>query len=106
MHQSKRVLIPRVVLAPPDVDLAFVLRHCQFPVRLAWAMTINKAQRQTLDKVGIHLEEPAFTHGQLYVALLRARSFADVHMEIIPTSHQRKDDDKWTTDNPVFQEVL
>ena len=32
-HQSKRVLIPRVVLAPSDVDLPFVLRRRQFPVR-------------------------------------------------------------------------
>ena len=31
-------------------------------------MTINKAQGQTLERVGIHLPEPCFTHGQLYVA--------------------------------------
>ena len=36
-------------------------------------MTINKSQGQTLEQVGIHLKEPCFSHGQLYVTLSRAR---------------------------------
>ena len=36
-------------------------------------MTINKSQGQTLEQAGIHLKEPCFSHGQLYVALSRAR---------------------------------
>ena len=44
----------------------------QFPVRLAFAMTINKAQGQTLKTVAIYLHEPVFAHGQLYVALSRS----------------------------------
>ena len=105
-HEGKRVLIPRLVLAPSDVDLPFVLRRRQFPLRLAWAMTINKAQGQTFEKVGIHLEEPVFTHGQLYVAFSRARSFADIRVQITPTSMQGRHGDIWTTDNIVFQDIL
>ncbi|ETN77280.1 hypothetical protein NECAME_11153 [Necator americanus] len=49
-------------------------RRRQFPARLAFAMTINKAQGQSFDKVGVCLLEDVFSHGQLYVAFFRVRS--------------------------------
>jgi len=38
-------------------------------------MTINKSQGQTLDFVGLDLENEVFTHGQLYVGFSRVRSW-------------------------------
>ena len=35
-------------------------------------MTMNKAQGQSIDNLGVHLSQPLFSHGQLYVALSRA----------------------------------
>jgi hypothetical protein len=52
--------------------------RCQFPLELAFGMTIHKAQGQTLNKLGIYLNAPVFSPGQLYVALSRVRRASDI----------------------------
>ena len=73
-HAGRRVFIPRIELMPSDSTFPFTLRRRQFPVRLCYCMTTNKAKSQTLDFVGLYLPNQVFSHGQLYVGLSRAGS--------------------------------
>jgi len=68
-HRGQNVLIPRIPLI--STDLIFQFKRTQFPVRLAYAITINKSQGQSLGVAGLDLSTPCFSHGQLYVACSR-----------------------------------
>ncbi|KAI8559659.1 hypothetical protein RHMOL_Rhmol04G0190500 [Rhododendron molle] len=68
-------------------------------VRLAYAMTINKSHGQSVKFVGVDLRTPVFSHGQLYVALSRCKSF-DRLTVLLP-----KEETDSTT-NIVYPEVL
>jgi ATP-dependent DNA helicase PIF1 len=73
--KGKRVFIPRLSITPFDTErMPFTLRRRQFLLRPAFAITINKAQGQTLQTVGVYLPKPIFCHGQLYVAFSRCGS--------------------------------
>jgi ATP-dependent DNA helicase PIF1 len=66
---GKEVIIPRIKLSPSEAELPFRMMRLQLPIRLAFAVTINKSQCQTLRKAALYLPTDIFTHGQLYVAL-------------------------------------
>ena len=51
--------------------MPFTLTRLQFPVKLAFCLTINRAQGQSVDKCGILLPKNVWTHGQIYVAFSR-----------------------------------
>uniref|UniRef100_A0A0K0FJ51 ATP-dependent DNA helicase n=1 Tax=Strongyloides venezuelensis TaxID=75913 RepID=A0A0K0FJ51_STRVS len=74
LNKDKTVLIPRIVLYSFEGEYSFTLTRKQFLVRLAFAMTINKSQEQTLSKGDVDLTTPVFLHGQSYVTFSRVKS--------------------------------
>ena len=63
-RSGRLVLIPRIRCNPSEHDLPFELIRLQFPIRPAFAMSINKSQGQTFTKVDIYLPTFVFSHGQ------------------------------------------
>jgi len=81
------MLIPRIRLSSNAETLPVPLKRLQFPVRLAFAMTINKSQGQSVKHVGINLQTLVFFHGQLYVAFPRCTSPLNISL-LLPEQSQ------------------
>ena len=101
--ETKRVvLIPRITFIPKLLEYPFEWQRRQFPVRPAFAITINKSQGQTLRHAGIWLRGDVFTHGQLYVACSRVSTPDNLYFALMSEGNQATQ----TAKNVVFKEVL
>ena len=79
-HAGKKVFIPRTSNMPTEDQVAFKFNRRQFPIRVCFAMTINKSQGQSVKHVGLNLTTSAFTHRQFYVAISRVTSVSNIKM--------------------------
>ena len=96
------VWIPRIHLLSPSESIVGVeFRRTQFPVRLAFVMTINKSQGQSLKHIGLDLSTEVFSHGQLYVAVSRVTDGRNVRL-VVPESAPESGNIK----NVVYHEIF
>jgi ATP-dependent DNA helicase PIF1 len=108
-HAGKRVFLPRIPLCPSDDEMfPFHFKRKQFPIWLSFAMTVNKAQGQTIPNVGLYLLEPVFSHGQLYVALSRATARSNIKVLTVPTVEKdvKKGKKKITMENGTYTKKI
>jgi len=84
--REKVVLIPRIRLLPNAETLSVPLKRLQFPVRLAFAITINKSQGQSVEHIEINLQTLVFLHRQLYVAFSRCTSPLNISVLLLEQS--------------------
>jgi ATP-dependent DNA helicase PIF1 len=98
-HAGETVILPRITVTD-NVNFPFAVHRHQFPIKLAFAMTINKAQGQTLTRLGIDLTTPVFDHGQLYTALSRAPSWNAIVVRL------PDDAEDTVVRNVVFEEII
>ena len=89
--------LPRINLTPNN-QYPYLFNRLQFPCVPAFAITINKSQGGTFDTVGIDLSTHVFSHGQLYVALSRVKSFRSLRI-LLPRGQK-------STMNQVYSEIL
>uniref|UniRef100_A0A7N2MWF6 ATP-dependent DNA helicase n=1 Tax=Quercus lobata TaxID=97700 RepID=A0A7N2MWF6_QUELO len=104
-YAGTRVFLPRIPLKTTEnVHLPFVMIRRQFPIRLSFALTINKAQGQTIPNVGIYLPDHVFSHGQLYVALSRGVSQSTT--KLLVQKGTIPGEEGVHTKNIVYKEIL
>jgi hypothetical protein len=104
------VFIPRISLEPTKSGLPFKFKRRQFPLRLCFAMTINKSQGQGFLRLCVYLPSSVFSHGQLYVALSRLIYALGLMLLIIPGTgqgrmHKSDVSVNWTR-NVVLREIF
>lgn len=108
-YESNVILIPRIRMTAKTRCTSEELERIQFPVQLCFAMTINRSQSQSFKSVGLILRKPPFAHGQLYVALSRTRSKANLKVQVFSDSlmgQLNPDNPDIFVPNIVYKEAL
>ncbi len=102
---NKFFTLPRFVFKISlSIGKGYEMTRHQFPLRLAYSMSINKSQGQQYDRCPVDLRSMAFSHGHLNVALSRIRDPSNV--AILVDELYYEPDDRMITVNVVYRDIL
>lgn len=103
---SRSASLPRFVFKIKlPYGKSFYITRRQFPLRLAYSLSMNRSQGQTLDRVVVDLTRHCFMHGHLNVALSRIRDAANIALYVSESDYD--DDNKMvTTSNVVYPDII
>ena len=83
--KGETVTIPRNTFIEPLKREGTTIRQKQFSIKIAYALTIDKAQGQSLERVGVYLISECFAHGQLYTDISGAKYLNAISFYIPPS---------------------
>jgi len=95
--------LPRIHFRFVMPGTSFEMIRTQFPLKLAYAFTVHKAQGQELQRVLLDTTTPVFAHGQLYVALSRVRTRGGIGAFVNP---EQVTETVVPCTNIVFEELI
>jgi hypothetical protein len=95
--QDDEILIPRINF-DATLHSGHTLLRKQFPLAASYATTFNSCQGLTLNRLGVDLTRPVFSHGQLYTALSRIRHRSHARVRLPPGTT--------STTNVTYPELL
>jgi ATP-dependent DNA helicase PIF1 len=99
-----RVFIPRISLYSNEDDTALQFIRKQFPIKLAFGLSINKSQGQTIKKVGLLVDTHLFSHGHLYTAMSRVNHIDNFKVMVKALKYDNSEG--YFIDNVVYKEIL
>ena len=99
---SQTVLIPSIQLCPSDPTIPFNPCRSRFPIKIAFAVTLSKAQGQKLRRAGLYPPSPVFPHGKLCVSYSRSSSFDSFAVATVEGLRQRIGNDTLITWSGVY----